>query len=166
MHRSKLDIGGAAARAEADRFRRFRLVLARQAWARRLRRLTLLPWPSPQGLRERALARSVSRTTRQWRAARWPSSSASRKSSSVRARKRRHPVVHALFSSQRSVTARDAHSAEDWRRHALFTARSSKEPSRTERARRDARLRLDAALEAAEDGHIAGLQLRRASWRG
>ena len=28
-----------------------------------------------------------------------------------------------------------------------------------------ARLRLDAALEAAEDGHVAGLQERRASWR-
>ena len=28
-----------------------------------------------------------------------------------------------------------------------------------------ARLRLDAALEAAEDGHVAGLQVRRASWR-
>ena len=26
-------------------------------------------------------------------------------------------------------------------------------------------LRLDAALEAAEDGHVAGLQVRRASWR-
>ena len=46
-----------------------------------------------------------------------------------------HPVVHALFSSQRSVTARDAHSAEDWRRHAWFMAKPSKEPSRTERAR-------------------------------
>ena len=28
-----------------------------------------------------------------------------------------------------------------------------------------ARLRRDAALEAAEDGHVAGLQVRRASWR-
>ena len=28
-----------------------------------------------------------------------------------------------------------------------------------------ARLRLDAALEAAEDGHVAGLQVRRVSWR-
>ena len=28
-----------------------------------------------------------------------------------------------------------------------------------------ARLRLDAALEAAEDGHVAGLQVRSASWR-
>ena len=28
-----------------------------------------------------------------------------------------------------------------------------------------ARLRLDAALEAAEDGHVARLQVRRASWR-
>ena len=51
------------------------------------------------------------------------------------ARKRCHPVVHALFSSHKSVAARDALSAEDWRRHALFMARPSKEPSRTERAR-------------------------------
>ena len=29
-----------------------------------------------------------------------------------------------------------------------------------------ARLRLDAALEAAEDGHVAWLQVGRASWRG
>ena len=36
--------------------------------------------------------------------------------------------------AKRSVTARDAHSAEDWRRHALFMAKPSKEPSRTERA--------------------------------
>ena len=34
--------------------------------------------------------------------------------------------------------------------------------SRTERA---SRLRLDAALEAAEDGHVAGLQVRSALWR-
>ena len=31
--------------------------------------------------------------------------------------------------------------------------------------KRGARLRLDAALEAAEDGHVAGLQVRRALWR-
>ena len=62
-----------------------------------------------------------------------------------------------FFSSHKSVAARDAHSAEDWRRHALFMARPSKEPPRTERAR--------VALEAAEDGHVAGLQVRRASWR-
>ena len=42
--------------------------------------------------------------------------------------------VHAWFFSQRSVAARDAHSAEDWRRYALFMAKPSKEPSRTERA--------------------------------
>ena len=31
--------------------------------------------------------------------------------------------------------------------------------------KRAARLRMDAALEAAEDGHVAGLQVRRAVWR-
>ena len=65
---------------------------------------------------------------------------------SLWARSGRHPVVQALFSSQKSVTARPAHSAEDWRRHALFMAKPSKVASR---------LRLDAALEAAEDGHVA-----------
>ena len=33
------------------------------------------------------------------------------------------------------ATARVAHSAEDWRRHAVFMAKPSNEPSRTERAR-------------------------------
>ena len=45
-------------------------VQARQAWERRL--LTPVPWPIPQGLRERALVRSVLRTCRQWLAARGP----------------------------------------------------------------------------------------------
>ena len=67
-----------------------------------------------------------------WSAA--ASATASLKWASPWARKRRHPVVQALLSSKRSVTARDAHSAEDWRRHALFMAKPSKEPSRTERA--------------------------------
>ena len=48
------------------------------------------------------------------------------------------------------MTARAAHSAEDVDDGA---------------GKRGARLRLDAALEAAEDGHVAGLQVRRASWR-
>ena len=61
--------------------------------------------------------------------------------------------------SQTSVTARAAQSGEYWRRHALFMAKPSKEPSTS-----GARLRLDATLEAAEDGHVAGLQVRRASW--
>ena len=67
-----------------------------------------------------------------WSAA--ASATASLKWASLWARNRRHPVVQALFSSQRSVTARDAHSAEDWRRHALFMAKPSKEPSMTERS--------------------------------
>ena len=44
-------------------------------------------------------------------------------------------------------------------------AKPSNKPSLTERGKSGARLRLDAALEAAEDGHVAGLQVRRASWR-
>ena len=45
---------------------------------------------------------------------------------------------------------------------ALFTTTSSKVPSRGQRR---GRLRLDADLEAAEDGHVVGHQVRRASWR-
>ena len=135
-------------------------VLARLSWARRLRRLTLPPWPIPQGLRERALVRSVSRTSRQWRAARWPLQQPRgilrRCGRAIDAIRCSRPV----FLSHRSVTARAAHSAEDWRRHALFTTTSSRVSSRTERARGGGRLRLDAALEAAEDGHVAGLQAR------
>ena len=71
-------------------------------------------------------------SSREWSAA--ASVTASRNSALVPARKRCHPVVHAWSFSQRSVTARDAHSAEDWRRHALFMAKPSKEPSMTERA--------------------------------
>ena len=61
-------------------------------------------------------------------------STTSRQSSSLSARKRRHPVVHAGFFSHKSVTARDAHSVEDWRRHALFMTTSSNSQSKKERA--------------------------------
>ena len=97
------------------------------------------------------------------------SPTASLKWASLWARKRRQPVVHALFSSQKSVTARAAHSADDWRRHALSPCPVHHDV--VEGAIEDgagksgARLRLDAALEAAEDSHVAGLQVRRASWR-
>ena len=64
-----------------------------------------------------------------------------------------------------SAIARAAHSAEDWRRHALFMARPSKGAIEDGAGKSGARLRLDAALEAAEDGHVAGLQVRRALWR-
>ena len=68
-----------------------------------------------------------------WSAA--ASVTASRKSPSLWARKRRQPVLQTLFSPKRSVTARAAHSAEDWRRHALFMAKALKVSSRTARAR-------------------------------
>ena len=76
------------------------------------------------------LAKSSSRA---WSAA--ASVTASPKSLSLWVRKRRQPVVHAWFLPQTSVPARSAHSAEDCRRHALFMTTSSREPSRTERAR-------------------------------
>ena len=60
---------------------------------RRVRRPTLPPWSIPQGVRERALVRSVSRTSRQWRAARWPSQPP-RGNRRRWTRQRCHPVVH------------------------------------------------------------------------
>ena len=67
-----------------------------------------------------------------------------------------------LVAEVRDCANCPAHSAEDWRRHALFMAKQSKVPSRTERGQRRGRLRLDAALEAAADGRVAGLQVGRA----
>ena len=96
-------------------------VQARLAWARRLRRLTPLPWPFPRGLWERALARSVSRTTRQWRAARCLCNSLAE-------------IIVAVCAQLTPSRAPDlAYVAEDCRRHALFMAKPSNEPSRTER---------------------------------
>ena len=54
---------------------------------------------------------------------------------SLWAHKRRQPVVHNWFSSQKSTRARQAHSADDCRRHAFFITNASNEPSMTERAR-------------------------------
>ena len=58
------------------------------------------------------------------------------------------------------------YSAEDWRRHALFMAKLSNCAVNDGAGKRRGRLRLDAALEAAEDSHVAGLQVRRVLWRG
>ena len=93
----------------------------RLAWARRLRRLTPLPWPSP-----RAFGCGL-----------WLDLSREQRASGVQ--------LVCLFaldailcsrpcSWQRSVTARAAHSADDQRRHALFMAKPLNEPSMTERA--------------------------------
>ena len=64
------------------------------------------------------------------------SATAASNSSLLSARSWRHPVLQTSSSAKMSFTVRAAHSAEDWRRHALFLAKPSKEPSRTERARR------------------------------
>ena len=96
----------------------------------------------------------------EWSAA--ASVTTSRNSPSLRTRKRRQPVAHALFSPQRSVTARAAHSAEDWR---LVHGQAVESVIEDGPGKSGARLRLDAALQEAEDGHVAGLQVRRASWR-
>ena len=67
MHRSKSDIGGADAGAAG-----MSISSGSRGGSAMPSSLTPLPWPSPRGLQERVLARSVSRTTRQRRAARWP----------------------------------------------------------------------------------------------
>ena len=90
------------------------------------------------------------------------SSTASLKWASLWARNGRHPVVQALFSSQRSA------SCPFGRRLAppCFVHGQAFQGAIEDGAGKGgARLRLDAALEAAEDGHVAGLQVRRASWR-
>ena len=86
--------------------------------------------PSSAGSGAMCLAK---RSSREWSAA--ASSTASRKAPSLWARSWRHPVLQTLSSAKMSAIARAAHSAEDWRRHALFMAKPSKEPSRTARAR-------------------------------
>ena len=135
MHRSKLDIRGADAAARgmaispgsggADASGMGASSSSSDASA-----MAHTGKPSSAGSGVMCLAKSSQRA---WSAA--ASVTAPRKSSSPWARKRRQPVVHAWFLSQRSVTARAAPSVEDWRRHALFMAKLSKVPSRTERAR-------------------------------
>ena len=112
--------------------------------------------PSSAGSGAMCLAK---RSSREWSAA--ASSTASRKAPSLWARSWRHPVLQTLPSATMSAIARAAHSAEDWRRHALFMEGAIENGA----GKGGARLRLDAALEAAEDGHVAGLQVRRALWR-
>ena len=57
-------------------------------------------------------------SSREWSAA--ASATASLKWASLWARNGRYPVVQALFSSQRSVTSRAAHSAEEHKTHSKF----------------------------------------------
>ena len=60
--------------------------------------------------------------------------------------------------------ARDARSADDCRRHAVFITMSSTEPSRTERAKVALACAWMQLLKLRKtDGHVAGLQARRAS---
>ena len=97
-----------------------------------------------------------------WSAA--ASVTASRKPSLLSARSWRHPVLQTLSSAKRSAIARDAHSAEG-RRHAFAHGQAVECAINDGAGKSGARLRLDAALEVAEDGHVAGLQVRRALWR-
>ena len=128
-------------------------------------RLTLLPSPILADPPQQVLARRMSKKSSP---SAWSSvacAAAASNSSLLCARKRLHPIVHAWFFSQRSVTARDAHSAEDWPPPCFVQCQAVEGAVKDGAGKSGARLRLDAALEAAEDGHVAGLQVRRASWR-
>ena len=78
------------------------------AWARRPRRLTPLPWPSPRSSGAGSGSMCLEKSSSRERSAA-ASATASLKWASLWARNGRHPVVQALLSSQRSVTARTAH---------------------------------------------------------
>ena len=128
MHRSKLDIGGADAGANSMSISSGSSASACSGVpsSSSSDSSAMAHTGGPSG--SMCLAKSSSRA---WSAA--ASVTASRKSSSLWARKRRHQS--SWFLSQRSVTARATHSAEDCRSHALFMTTSSNEPSKTERAR-------------------------------
>ena len=126
MHRSKFDIGGADAGAGGMSIKSGMGASSSSSDASAMAQST---GSSGAGSGSMCLEK---RSSREWSAA--ASATASRNSALLPARNRCHPAVHALFSSHKSVAARDAHSAEDWRRHALFMAKPSKEPSMTERA--------------------------------
>ena len=81
------------------------------------------------------------------------SSTASLKWVSPRARRRRQPIAHTWLASHRSLTARAAHSADDWRRHGLFTTNSWEVSSMTERARRRVSCRRVRSAPACPEGH-------------
>ena len=111
---------------------------ARLAWARRPRRLTPLPWPSPRGLRERAPARCAWRRAHRGHGVPRAPSTASRNSTSPRGQLTPTGVPDPVLGAE-----------VDKRRHALFMAKPSKVPSR---------LCLDAALKlrktATSPGHV------------
>ena len=129
---------------------------ARLAWARhpRLRRRSLLPSPTladpSAGSGAMCLAK---RSSREWSAA--ASSTASLKALSLWAR-------GAIPCSRPCPRPR----CPRLRELPILPRTGAVEGAIENGAGKSgARLRLDAALEAAEDGHVAGLQVRRALWR-
>ena len=137
---------------------------ARLAWARRPRRLTPLPWPIPRGLRsglrldvlgEELIVCVECRGLRHGLAELCVAACAQAMPSSC-------PRL-VLVAQVRGCTR-----CPFGRRLAppCFVHGQAFEGAVEDGAgKRGARLRLDAALEAAEDGHVTGLQIRRASWR-
>ena len=101
-------------------------------------------------------------SSREWSAA--ASAAASLKWASLWARNGRHPFVQALFSSQRSVTARAAF-GQRLAPPCFVHGQAFEGVIEDGAGKSGARRRLDAALQAAEDGHVEGLQVRSASWR-
>ena len=125
---------------------------ARLARARRPRRLTPLPWPSPRGLRERAPARCA------WRKCRGLCDGFFEVGIAV-GTQRTPPSCPSLVLV---AEVRDCASCPFGRRLAppCFVHGQAFQGAIEDGAGKSgARLRLDAALEAAEDGHVAGLQV-------
>ena len=97
-----------------------------------------------------------------WSAA--ASSTASRKAPSLWARKRCQPVDHTWLASQRSVHCAGCPFCRRLAPPRLVHGQACEGVVKDGAGKSGARLRLDAALEAAEDGHVAELQVRRALW--
>ena len=124
-------------------------------------RLVLLPRPTQAGPPQAARVRSVSRTHRQWRAARWHFNSLAE--SVVALGEQATPTSRPRWVFVAEV--RGCASCSFGRRlslpcpvHDHVVERAVEDGA----GKSGARLRLDAALEAAEDCQIAGLQARRA----
>ena len=133
----------------------------RLARARRLRHLTLLPWSVPQSLRERVLVRSVSRTSRQRFSLR-------NSLAEIVVAVGTHATPTSFPRLDLLAQVRDCASRPFGRRLAppCFVHGQVFEGVIDDGAGQcRCRMRLDAVLEAAEDGHVAGLHVRRASWR-
>ena len=139
---------------------------ARLAWARRPRRLSPLPWPSPLGLRERAPARCAWRKAHHGRGAPAASADGFFEVGIAVGTQATPPSCPSLALVQE---VSDCARCPLGRRLAPPMLCSWPSRRRSHRGRSGPSVVLACAwmqfLEAAEDGHVAGLWVRRALWR-